>query len=568
MACPFRGHWEAVPEMILRCPFITSLASPAPIGSNTTWNSTPTPLANPVCPTAHLDLDYFQQLTSHPKLSPNQVKDLHNFSKSCPFGTKNASNENYDKILKSSIKQIQDEGRYRVFANIERVNGKHPFSLAYLKDSEEPVPVTVWCTNDYLGMSQHPQVIQAVEKALHQSGAGAGGTRNISGTNPFHVRLEKSLADLHMKESSLLFSSCYVANATTISTLGSIFPDLVIFSDEKNHASLIDGMRQSRKEKHVFRHNSVEHLEELLKKQDIKRPKLIVFESVYSMDGAIGPIKEICDLADKYNALTFLDEVHAVGLYGQRGAGIAERDGVMHRIDIISGTLGKAFGNFGGYIAASRVMTDAIRSLGAGFIFTTSLPPTVCAGAYASIEYLKKSTEERRLQQEHAALLKQVLCEAGLPLIPSVTHIVPVLVGDPRKCKRITDLLMEKYRIYVQPINYPTVPKGTERLRLTPGPKHTPELIYRLRDALVELWHEENLPLNPHYSVTQNPGHEQHAHTKHVHKSPSRDERHHPRHHEHAKTAVFFSSATLFEQKTGSQESSVFVMEEQSSLDC
>eukprot|EP01099_Mayorella_cantabrigiensis_P000012 TRINITY_DN1006_c0_g3_i1.p1 TRINITY_DN1006_c0_g3~~TRINITY_DN1006_c0_g3_i1.p1 ORF type:complete len:335 (+),score=60.77 TRINITY_DN1006_c0_g3_i1:517-1521(+) len=328
-------------------------------------------------------------------------------------------------------------------------------------------------------MSQHPQVIQEVEKALHQSGAGAGGTRNISGTNPYHVRLEKSLADLHKKESSLLFSSCYVANATTISTLGSIFHDLVIFSDEKNHASLIDGMRQSRKEKHVFKHNDVHHLEELLKKQDFDRPKLIVFESVYSMDGAIAPIKEICDLADKYNALTFLDEVHAVGLYGERGAGVAERDGVMHRIDLISGTLGKAFGNFGGYIAGSRTLTDAIRSLGAGFIFTTSLPPTVCAGAYASIEYLKKSSEERRLQQEHAALLKKVLGEAGLPLVPSVTHIVPVLVGDPRKCKRITDLLLERYRIYVQPINYPTVPKGTERLRLTPGPKHTPELIYK-----------------------------------------------------------------------------------------
>jgi len=555
MACPFRGHWEAVPEMILRCPFINSLAPPAQIGSNKTWNSTHSPLSNPVCPTAHLDLDYFQQLTSHPKLSSSQVNDLKDFSKSCPFGTKNDSAHNYDKVLNSSIKQIQDEGRYRIFANIERLNGKHPFSMAYLKDSEEPVPVTVWCTNDYLGMSQHPQVIEAVDKALHHSGAGAGGTRNISGTNPFHVRLEKSLSDLHRKESSLLFSSCYVANATTISTLGSIFHDLVIFSDEKNHASLIDGMKQSRKEKHVFRHNSVEHLEELLQKQPHDRPKLIVFESVYSMDGAIAPIKEICDLADRYNALTFLDEVHAVGLYGQRGAGVAERDGVMQRIDIISGTLGKAFGNFGGYIAASRTLTDAVRSLGAGFIFTTSLPPTVCAGAYASIEYLKKSQEERRLQQEHAALLKKVLKEAGLPLINSVTHIVPVLVGDPRKCKRITDRLMEKFQIYVQPINYPTVPKGTERLRLTPGPKHTPELIYRLRDALVELWKEEKIPLHvPKHA--HNSGHsQQHSSVEHsLFTSPALQD--------HVKTSVFISSAQMFEEK----DTSVFILEEQSSV--
>ncbi|WP_417470703.1 5-aminolevulinate synthase [Maricaulis sp.] len=393
----------------------------------------------------------------------------------------------YQNAFESAVRRVKAEGRYRVFADLLRRKGEFPVARWRGPDGQVK-DVTVWCSNDYLGMGQLPCVVESMKKAIDDVGSGAGGTRNISGTTHYHVELERSLADLHNKDAALLFTSGYISNEATLSTLGKILPGLIIFSDELNHASMIAGVKGARCEKHVWRHNDVAHLEELLAAAPKDAPKLIAFESVYSMDGDIGPIKAICDLADKYNALTYIDEVHAVGLYGLRGGGIAEREGLMHRIDIIEGTLGKAYGVMGGYVAANEVIIDAIRSLASGFIFTTALPPALAAGARASVEYLKSAHELREKHQERAATLKRRLAEAGFPVMPSVTHIVPVQVGDPVLCKRMTDMLLDEHSIYVQPINYPTVPKGTERLRLTPTPLHTDAMIDELIEALHDVW--------------------------------------------------------------------------------
>lgn len=389
----------------------------------------------------------------------------------------------YRSAFKASVARVRAEGRYRVFANLRRVKGQFP--RARLRTDEgDTRDVVVWCSNDYLGMGQSPCVTGAMKQAIDDVGAGAGGTRNISGTTHYHVELEASLADLHQKESALLFTSGYIANQATLATLGKILPGLIIFSDELNHASMIEGVKGAKCEKHVWRHNDVAHLEELLKAAPIDAPKLIALESVYSMDGDIGPLEAVCDLADKYNALTYLDEVHAVGLYGLRGAGVAERDGLMERFDIIEGTLGKAFGVMGGYIAADELIVDAIRSWAPGFIFTTSLAPALAAGARASVEYLKSAYHLREQHQERAATLKARFREAGIPVLDSITHIVPVHVGDPVLCKRMTDELLDVHGIYVQPINYPTVPKGTERMRLTPTPLHDDEMMDELLEAV------------------------------------------------------------------------------------
>jgi 5-aminolevulinate synthase len=389
--------------------------------------------------------------------------------------------------FEAAVRRVKAEGRYRVFADLLRRKGEFP-TARWRSPEGNTSDVTVWCSNDYLGMGQSPCVSETMKAAIDDVGSGAGGTRNISGTTLYHVELETSLADLHKKDEALLFTSGYVANEATISTLARILPGLIIFSDELNHASMIAGVRGARTEKHVFRHNDLEHLEALLAAAPSDAPKVIAFESVYSMDGDIGPIEGICDLADKYDALTYIDEVHAVGLYGLRGAGIAERDGLMHRVDIIEGTLGKAFGVVGGYIAADGAIVDAIRSTAPGFIFTTALPPAVAAGARASVEYLKSAHSLREKHQERAATLKTRLSDAGFPVMPSVTHIVPIHVGDPVLCKRITDMLLDDHGIYVQPINYPTVPKGTERLRLTPTPLHTDEMFDQLVLALEDVW--------------------------------------------------------------------------------
>ncbi len=393
----------------------------------------------------------------------------------------------YAKTFRDALAAVHREGRYRVFADLKRKRGAYP-EADHFNKSEPARPITVWCSNDYLGMGQHPAVLAAMHEAIDTVGAGSGGTRNIAGTTHYHVELEHELADLHGKEASLLFTSAYVANDSTLATLAQLMPGAVIFSDEKNHASMIAGIRHGRGPKRIWRHNDIADLEAQLKEYDRATPKIIAFESVYSMDGHIAPIGAICDLAEKYGALTYLDEVHAVGLYGPRGGGIAERDGVMDRVDIINGTLAKGFGIMGGYIAASRDCCDAIRSYAAGFIFTTSLAPAIAAGAVASIRYLKSSTTEREQLQERAAEVKRRLTDAGVPAHQTPSHIVPVTVGDPVHCKAVTDALLEHYGIYVQPINYPTVPRGTERIRLTPSPVHTPEQIDHLVSALRELW--------------------------------------------------------------------------------
>ncbi len=392
----------------------------------------------------------------------------------------------YNQVFSDALKTVKEEGRYRVFTDIVRQRGNFPKAVWYSDDGAKDI--TVWCSNDYLGMGQHPKVIDAMEKTLRNTGAGAGGTRNISGTNHMHVLLEEELADLHGKEAGLLFTSGYISNAATISTMAKLLPGCIIFSDELNHASMIEGVRHSGCEKHIFRHNDVEHLESLLAAVDPNAPKLIAFESVYSMDGDFAPIEEFCDLADKYNALTYLDEVHAVGMYGERGGGVAERDGLMGRITVIEGTLGKAFGLMGGYITASFDIVDAIRTFASGFIFTTSLSPVITAGALASVRHLKENKLERVEHQARAASLKEKMQTENLPVIPSDSHIVPLLVGDPVICKQASDILLKEYGIYVQPINYPTVPRGTERLRFTPSPLHSEEMIDHLVDSLKAVW--------------------------------------------------------------------------------
>ncbi|MBV9841117.1 MAG: 5-aminolevulinate synthase [Sphingomonadaceae bacterium] len=393
----------------------------------------------------------------------------------------------YQRVFAQAIDRLHAEGRYRVFIDILRNKGMFPNARCFAGHNG-PKPITVWCSNDYLAMGQHPKVIAAMEEALHDVGAGSGGTRNIGGNTHYHVDLEWELADLHGKEGALLFTSGYVSNEATLSTLAKILPGCIIFSDELNHASMIAGIRNSGCEKQVFRHNDLEHLEELLAGADPDAPKLIAFESVYSMDGDVAPIHAICDLADKYNALTYLDEVHAVGMYGPRGGGISDRDEAASRLTIIEGTLGKAFGVMGGYIAADTMIIDVIRSYAPGFIFTTSLSPVLVAGALASVRHLKGSTGEREGQQASAALLKAMFADAGLPVMPSTTHIVPLMVGDPVKAKKISDILLAEYGVYVQPINYPTVPRGTERLRFTPGPAHDEAMMRELTQALVEIW--------------------------------------------------------------------------------
>jgi len=394
---------------------------------------------------------------------------------------------NYDQIFDQAIERLHSEGRYRVFIDILRNKGAYPNARCFAGHNG-PKPITVWCSNDYLAMGQHPKVIAAMEEALYNVGAGSGGTRNIGGNTHYHIELERELADLHGKEGALLFTSGYVSNDATLSTLAKVLPGCVIFSDELNHASMIAGIRNSGAEKKVFRHNDVAHLEELLAETDPELPKLMAFESVYSMDGDIAPIHAICDLADKYNALTYIDEVHAVGMYGPRGGGVSERDGAAQRISIIEGTLGKAFGVMGGYIAADAKVIDVIRSYAPGFIFTTSLSPVLVAGVLASVRHLKASSLEREGQKASAAFLKKSFAAAGLPVMDTVTHIVPLMVGDPVKAKRISDILLAEYGVYVQPINFPTVPRGTERLRFTPGPSHTEEMMVELTKALVEIW--------------------------------------------------------------------------------
>jgi len=393
----------------------------------------------------------------------------------------------YQRIFADAIERLHAEGRYRVFIDILRNKGSYPNARCFAGHNG-PKPITVWCSNDYLAMGQHPDVIAAMEEALHDVGAGSGGTRNISGNSHYHVELEAELADLHGKEAALLFTSGYVSNEATLSTIARLLPGCIIFSDALNHASMIAGIKNSGCEKQVFRHNDLEHLEELLAAAPADAPKLIAFESVYSMDGDVAPIAAICDLAEKFGALTYLDEVHAVGMYGARGGGISERDSVAHRLDIIEGTLGKAFGVMGGYIAASRNIVDVIRSYAPGFIFTTSLSPVLVAGALASVRHLKASRVEREAQQAAAATLKAIFRDAGLPAMPSETHIVPLMVGDPVMAKRISDILLAEYGVYVQPINYPTVPRGTERLRFTPGPAHDEAMMHELAKALAEIW--------------------------------------------------------------------------------
>lgn len=393
----------------------------------------------------------------------------------------------YEKIFAQAIDAIKDEGRYRVFADIKRNRGDFPRATRY-DGGDNTRTITVWCSNDYLGMGQHPNVLKAMHDALDDTGAGAGGTRNIAGTNHYHVLLEQELADLHKKEAALLFTSGYISNEATLSTLGKVLPGCIIYSDSLNHASMIQGIRTSGAQKRIFRHNDLDHLEELLKADDPKAPKLIAFESVYSMDGDIAPIEEICDLADKYNAMTYLDEVHAVGMYGPNGGGIADERGLSHRLTVIEGTLAKAYGIMGGYITASRQLIDVIRSYASGFIFTTALSPVLTAGALASVRHLKQSSDERQRHQERAQTLKNKLTAAGLPLMESESHIVPLFVGDPVLCKNVSDILLDEYGIYVQPINYPTVPRGKERLRFTPGPDHDDVMMDTLIDALLAVW--------------------------------------------------------------------------------
>jgi 5-aminolevulinate synthase len=398
----------------------------------------------------------------------------------------------YHNYFTGALTRLHAERRYRVFADLERIAGRFPHALWH--SPEGPIDVVIWCSNDYLGMGQHPKVVGAMVETATKMGTGAGGTRNIAGNNHPLVELERELADLHRKDAALVFTSGYISNETGISTLARLMPNCLILSDALNHNSMIEGVRQAHCEKQIFRHNDMAHLEQLLALADPLRPKLIVFESLYSMDGDVAPVAQICDLAARYGAMTYVDEVHAVGMYGDRGAGFAEREGVMDRIDVIEGTLAKAFGCIGGYIAGSSALVDAVRSYAPGFIFTTALPPSVCAAATAAIRHLKVSNWERERHQERAARTKAVLTAAALPVMTSPTHIVPIFVGDPERCKEASDLLLAEHGIYIQPINYPTVPKGKERLRITPGPYHDGGLIDALAEALVDVWQRLNLP--------------------------------------------------------------------------
>src|SRR5450432_1514479 len=395
----------------------------------------------------------------------------------------------HDMLFRPRLDGLRAEGRYRIFAELERCAGRFPRAFDHRTGEE----ITIWCSNDYLGMGQHPDVLAAMHAAIDRSGAGAGGTRNISGTNHRHVELERELADLHGKAAALVFTSGYVANEAALATLAGGIPGCIVFSDALNHASMIAGIRNSRAEKRIFRHNDPAHLNRLLAASDPRRPKLVCFESVYSMDGDIAPIAELCDVADRHGAMTYLDEVHGVGLYGPRGGGIADREGLSHRLTVIEGTLAKAFGVIGGYVAASATICDFIRSFASGFIFTTSLPPAVAAGALTSIRHLKSSSEERARHQDRVARLRSRLDQAGVAHLGNPSHIVPVMVCDPVLCKQISDVLIDRYGIYVQPINYPTVPRGTERLRITPSPHHTDADIEHLVQALAEIWAEVGL---------------------------------------------------------------------------
>jgi 5-aminolevulinate synthase len=398
----------------------------------------------------------------------------------------------YNQFFADKLANLRSEGRYRVFADLARQAGSFPKADNFTEAGRREV--TIWCSNDYLGMGQHPTVLAAMKEALEKHGAGAGGTRNISGTSHALVLLEEELADLHNKPKALAFTSGYIANEATLGILASLLPDCIIFSDELNHASMIQGMRDSRAAKRIFRHNDTEHLDSLLSEVDPASPKIVAFESVYSMDGDISPIAEICDVAERHGAMTYLDEVHAVGLYGPRGGGVAEARGLMDRLDVINGTLAKAFGVMGGYIAATEEIIDTVRSFASCFIFTTALSPVIASGALASVRYLKSSSAERQRHQERAQRLMRLLREADLPVMPSESHIVPVLVGDPVRCKQVTDILMDEYAIYIQPINYPTVPRGTERLRITPTPFHNDALMDQLVEALTTVWRRLELP--------------------------------------------------------------------------
>jgi len=399
---------------------------------------------------------------------------------------------NYDAFFTRALDTLHQERRYRVFADLERIAGRFPRAIWHSPNGRREI--VIWCSNDYLGMGQHPKVIGAMVETATRMGAGAGGTRNISGTNHPLIELEAELADLHGKPAALVFTSGYVSNLTGIATIAKLLPNCLILSDALNHNSMIEGVRQAGCEKKVWRHNDLAHLEELLKEAAPERPKLIVFESLYSMDGDVAPVAKICDLAERYGAMTYCDEVHAVGMYGPRGGGITEREGVAARVDVIEGTLAKAFGCLGGYISGSAAMIDAVRSYAPGFIFTTALPPAICSAITAAIRHLKTSDWERQRHQDRAARVKAVLNAAGLPVMPSETHIVPVFVGDPEKCKAATDLLLSEHGIYIQPINYPTVPKGSERLRITPSPHHDDALIDALAEALVDVWERLGLP--------------------------------------------------------------------------
>ncbi|HEY7997236.1 MAG TPA: 5-aminolevulinate synthase [Pseudolabrys sp.] len=399
----------------------------------------------------------------------------------------------YNSFFISALDKLRDERRYRVFADLERIAGRFPHALWHSPEGAREV--VIWCSNDYLGMAQHPKVIGAMVDVAARMGTGAGGTRNIAGTNHPLVELERELADLHAKPAALVFTSGYISNETGIATIAKLLPNCLLLSDALNHNSMIEGVRQAGCEKQIWRHNDVGHLEELLKASGPERPKLIVFESLYSMDGDVAPVHAICDLAERYGAMAYCDEVHAVGMYGPRGGGICERDNAMARVDVLEGTLAKAFGCLGGYIAASKTLIDAVRSYAPGFIFTTALPPAICAAATAAIRHLKTSSWERERHQDRAARVKAVLNAAGLPVMPSATHIVPVLIGDAEKCKAASDLLLAEHGIYIQPINYPTVPRGMERLRITPSPYHDDALIDRLAEALVDVWDRLELPI-------------------------------------------------------------------------